>query len=300
MIIIAILGVLGVIISIVLNFAGQATFNQEYFFRVKNTEKAYYMAVSTLPTVLKIFDADDASYDGLTDYWAMPLPSINTKEGKITIQIEDEDRKFDPNYLLTDEKPDKWHLEQFERLLRIIEADGNTANMVIDWIDTDSQLTLPGGIESDIKGINCKNSGMDSIEEFLYFINKKEDFYGKNLKDKYCAGLKDLMTVHSGGKININTAGKEILMSLDPAITEDIASMILRRQKEKPFNSINELMDIPGINVDNLYKIQQLADIKSFYYKIRITVDLGEVKPSFLCVINREKNNLKPVLWKVE
>lgn len=300
MIIIAILGVLGIIISIVLNFAGQATFNQEYLFRIKNTEKAYYMAVSTLPTVLKIFGADDASYDCLNDYWAMPLPLIRTKEGKIMIQIEDEDRKFNPNYLLKDEKTDKWHLEQFERLLRIIEADGNTANMVIDWIDKDSQLTLPGGGEGSFNGINCKNSNMDSVEELLYFIIKKEDFYGKNGKDKYCTGLNNLLTVYGNGKININTASKEILMSLDPAITDQIASLMLKRQKEKPFKDINELMDLPGINVDNLYNIQQLADVKSSYYKIRITVDLGEIKPSFLCVINRKEDNLKPILWKVE
>lgn len=300
MLLITILGVLGIIISIVLNFAGQATFNQEYLFRIKNTEKAYYMAVSTLPTVLKIFGADDASYDCLNDYWAMPLPLIRTKEGKIMIQIEDEDRKFNPNYLLKDEKTDKWHLEQFERLLRIIEADGNTANMVIDWIDKDSQLTLPGGMESAVNGINRKNSNMDSVEELLYFINKKEDFYGKNGKDKYCTGLNNLLTVYGNGKININTASKEILMSLDPAITDQIASLMLKRQKEKPFKNINELMDMPGINVDNLYNIQQLADVKSSYYKIRITVDLGEIKPSFLCVINRKEDNLKPILWKVE
>lgn len=300
MLLITILGALGIILSIVLNFAHQATFNEEYFFRVKNTEKAYYMAVSTLPTVLKVFQANTNSYDSLNDYWAMPILLIRTKEGKILIQIEDEERKFNPNYILKDEKIEKWHLEEFERLLSLIHAENFTANKVLDWIDKDSQITLPGGNEEAARGINCKNANMDSVEEFLYFTDKNDDFYGKTLKDKYYPGLNKLLTVYSEGKININTAGKEVLQSLDPAITERTTDIIIKRQKEKPFKDIKELLDIPGINMDILYKIEQLADVKSSYYNIKITVDLGEIKPAFNCIIKREKERIKPILWKVE
>lgn len=300
MIIIAVLGALSIILSIVLNFAHQATFNEEYFFRIKNTEKAYYMAVSTLPTILKIFTSDDTSYDSLNDYWAKPLPIIKTKEGKIMIQIEDEERKFNPNYIIKDEKIDKWHAAEFEKLLAIIQADKTTANKAIDWIDKDSQITLPGGAETSTAGINYKNAKFDSVDELLYFIEKDEDFYGKTIGGKYYPGLNKLLTVYSSGKININTADANILHSLDDAVTDEAASAILKRRKEKPFKNIKELLNIPGMSIDALYKIEQLADVKSSFFNIKITVDMGEIKPVFNCIIKRDENKIKPVFWKVE
>lgn len=324
MIIIAVIGTLAILLGIVLNFANMATFSEEYFYRVKNTEKAYYIAVSTMPAIMQVFAADDASYDGLSDAWAQALPSVKTKEGKIYFQIEDEDRYFNPNYIINSgkkeeneqkanaepytnntqekEKIEKWHLAQFERLLKITHCEDYLVNKTADWIDGDNTPTLPGGFEGAApSGVNYKNAELDSIYEILYILDaNKGDFYGKTVKDTGYPGLEKLLTVYSGGKVNINTAPKEILMSLDDAVTEEAAGAIIRKRAKNPFEDIKELGDIPGINMDILYKLGQVAGVKSQYYRIKITVDMGQIKPTLNCVVKRNEDGFTPVVLKME
>lgn len=334
MIIIAVIGALGILLAIVLNFANMSTFNEEYFYRVKNTEKAYYIAVSTMPAIMQVFAMDDASYDGPSDTWAQALPAVKTKEGKIYFQIEDEDRYFNPNYIINSDKKEeneeasnagsdtdtdtaqgkieKWHYAQFKRLLKITHCEESLADKAADWIDSGNTPTLPGGFEGKApSGVNYKNAELDSIYEILYILDTdKGDFYGKTVKDTGYPGLgkpglgkpglEKLLTVYSGGKVNINTAPKEILMSLDDAVTEETANAIIRRRAENPFKNVKELGDIPGINMDILYKLGQVADVKSEYYRIRITVDMGQIKPTLNCVVKRNENGFTPVVLKME
>lgn len=331
MIIIAVLGAVAIMLSLVLNFAHEAAFNNEYLYRVKDTEKAYYIAVSTLPSALSLFQADDDSFDAASDAWAGPFPPIKTKEGKIYIQIEDEDRYFNPNFILTsskenktesaaqdetgkiteeksqtqgaeEEKTEKWHISQFERLLNLVNCDKQFLNKFTDWLDKDSQPTLPGGYEdtANAQNIPRKNARMDSIYELLLSGAKREDFYGKKIENKRIAGLNKLLTAYSDGKVNINTADKTILKSIDETITDQMAETIIKRRAEKPFKDIKELVELPGLDLDALYRIEQLADVKSKYYNIKITVQIGETKPVFTCVVKRDKGMFEPVIWKIE
>ncbi|MFH1452448.1 MAG: type II secretion system protein GspK [Armatimonadota bacterium] len=301
MIIIAVLGALSIVLALILNFTNTATFNEEYLYRIKSTEKAYYMSISVLPSVLKIFMLDDPAFDSFTDTWAQTLPVIKTKEGNIYIRISDEDRKFNPNYIIKEDKEEKYHKAQFERLLNLLSSKNYLDNKVSDWIDKDSQATLPGGVEDNLSGINFKNAPLDSIYEILYIQDAgEEDFYGSGTENRYGIGLNKLLTVHSGGKVNINTAPKVILESIDEGVTSDVAEAIIKRRIEKPFKNIKEILDIPGMNLDILYKIEQVAGVSSSFYNINIIVDTGEVKPSFTCIVKREEESIKPVLWKVE
>jgi len=55
-------------------------------------------------------------------------------------------------------------------------------------------------------------------------------------------------------KLNINTADRGTIRALDPAFTEEIAKAIISRREKRPFASIQEIFELPGVPPDLLSK----------------------------------------------
>lgn len=303
MIIIAVLGALLIVLALTLQLANAAIFSEQYFYRLYAYQKAYYVSSSCLEGVLSLFSMDDAKTDSLAEPWAKILPPIEFKDGKIFILIEDENRKFNPNSMLAqDKKENEAAVSQFKNLLRLTDMRPNFANSVLDWMDEDSNRRIPGGAESvDYKNFPCKNAPLDGIEELLLLPKiEKQDFYGKIVYGKKIPGLTELLTAFGGGKININTASAIVLQSLDEKIDEKMAAQIILRREEKPFSSLNDLLDINGIDLNLIYRISGLSDIKSDAFKIIITVEYGADKFKFTNIVKRTGQNFKLVYRKAE
>lgn len=65
----------------------------------------------------------------------------------------------------------------------------------------------------------------------------------------------------AGGKVNLNTAGKEELLTL-PGIGEDKAEKILAyRQEHGPFKTVDDILEVPGIGEGILENIKDLIII---------------------------------------
>lgn len=303
MVIIAVLGALSIILTMVVGFAADTLFLSHYFYQVKNTEKAYYIAASATESAFRLLALRDQNYNSLQEQWAQVLPPLQLKEGKVSIIIEDEDRKININSLINEEQINIWHLEQARRLLRLIGSLPDLSNAIADWIDSDNQRTLPGGAELiDYKGdMPCKNAPLDSIGELLFIKGiTKEDFSGRIIQQKALPGLKDLTTIFSDGKVNINTANSLIIQSLDERITPELAAQIIEYRSNKPFTRLEDILNVPGTNIDILYSLKQLACVKSSYFKIKTTAQVDDVICQINCVVKSDRDNLNILYWKVD
>jgi general secretion pathway protein K len=99
--------------------------------------------------------------------------------------------------------------------------------------------------------------------------------------------------------VNVNTAGKEVLMSLDEEVTEELAMELIRRREGNAFTKMDDLLDLPGMNSDLLYRMKQLSDVKSENFKITITVEDYQKESEELVVIaKRSGNSGQVVFWK--
>lgn len=306
MILLAVLGAIGILYVMIVQMSADALFTAQYYDKVVFKEKSYYISRSVYSEVVKLLTLDDTSYDSLDDQWAQELPPYHLKEENVylSVRIEDLERYFNPNELITDnDEVENKHLGQFRRLLEVLELNPDLSNALLDWMDSDHERRLPGGTDGlDYTDIPVKGGALDSIEE-LKFI---QGFNNQNLSprvihNRSLPGLREVLSIHTNGKINVNTARNEILLSLDEEMTRDLVSEIIRRREEKPFETMDDLLKLPGMNHDLLYRIKQLADVKSEHFKIVITVeDYDRQTADLTAVVKRSGQSVKLIYWHAD
>jgi general secretion pathway protein K len=304
-IIISVLGALGIIYVMVLQLSADSIFIAQYYDRIVFREKAYYISRSALSGVNQVFALSNPNFDSLQDQWAYGLPQYRLDNENVTISavIEDQERFFNPNFIMKDEQTtNDRHLKQFRKLLEILEINPDLSNAVVDWIDKDDIRTVPMGADGmDYPAeMPAKGGKLDSLEEMKKISGFEDEmFLGRVVMGRALPGLRDVLSVHSNGKVNVNTARSEILQSLDDNMTPELVAELIRRREEKPFRKMDDLLELPGMNHDLLYRINHLADVKSEYFKITITVESQTNDSADLTVIfKRSGSSGKIVFWQ--
>ncbi len=215
------------------------------------------------------------------DAWQLngtPL-DYGTNEDGITIIIRPEASKVDLN---------RSSDVILRGILTSLDVDAETSDIIVDsildWRDRDDLHRL-NGAENDYyqsleKPYSCKNADFDSIYELLLVRGiTRELFYGN--KDR--PGLRDFLTVYSSnGKIDMNTASREVLLAL-PGMDQTMAEEIIRRREERPFANMAELKDVigeiyagvaPYISIGRTSTYEIMARMKKSGYGISATVDV--------------------------
>ena len=152
----------------------------------------------------------EAASENETDSWTLAMSasrSSDVGDGVVQYALIDETRKININ--LADRAT-------LERLFHIIaglgemEAQGLAAS-IIDWRDEDSMLSVPFGSAEDREytgdenPYEAKDSALDVLDELLLVNGMTTVVYDK---------IKDYVTIYGEGKININTASKEVFLIL--------------------------------------------------------------------------------------
>jgi general secretion pathway protein K len=113
---------------------------------------------------------------------------------------------------------------------------------IMDWKDPDDLHRLHGA-ESDYymslpNPYKARDANFETLEELLLVKGMTpEILYGTNEKK----GAIDFLTLYSKqGEININSAPKEVLMSI-PGITPELADAIIGRRKDAEIKNIGEI-----------------------------------------------------------
>lgn len=312
MVIIAVLGVLSIIMVLNIQLSSDTLYTARYLESLKARESAYYLSVSAVKDCITLLQQEKnidltkkEGTDSLNDLWNRPIPLISIDGYTVNIEIEDLERYFAVNSIVDGGKVDEKHLAQFKRLLERKGLDVNLANAVADWIDEDETPTEPGGSESPKVGVKkIKNAPLDSIDEIYNVegIDKDILLYSWLGKRQTAQMNEQIICDMNAGKVNINTADIDVLMSLDERITEEIANEIKRQRSDKVFTKLSDLDSVPGLEKESgiAEKISDLADVKSKYFKIKIEIDIGEEKNIMTCILTRDGNSVNMVSWKAE
>jgi type II secretory pathway component PulK len=77
-------------------------------------------------------------------------------------------------------------------------------------------------------------------------------------------GLRDLVTVHSSGKININTAPEELIAAI-PGLHTWAAEAIV---ENRPFKDFSELEELGGTGMSSMSQIKEYCVLASSYFTI--------------------------------
>lgn len=184
---------------------------------------------------------------------------------RIFVYIQDESAKFNLNTLVSPAgNRNEKAFQVFVRLLGSLNLDTDLADTIVDWIDPDQ-------ISSSTRGeTGAKNEYLVKPDELLFIPGIDREVYSKLLSYVTIWGNRELI------QINLNTAPKEILMSLREDVTAELADRILAYRENAPFGTAYELSKVAGF--ENDYDIQSFFATNAMVYFVRLTGECDGVK----------------------
>ncbi|MFB0507169.1 MAG: type II secretion system minor pseudopilin GspK [Thermodesulfobacteriota bacterium] len=263
----------------------------------RNDLQAYYLAKSGVNIAISYlkYDVENTDTDNLTEDWAKSYPPFPVGEGFVNVMIEDENGKINVDRAVKEKgEVDQVIYDALSRLFQREEVDVGILDALIDWIDPDPD-PLPEGAEDSYYAsldppYECKNGPLDTLSELRMI---------KGITDEVYAKISKYLTIYSDGKININTASKEVLVCLDDEMDEGIAEGIIQYREEEPFDTKGELKDM--LNDDELYgRIESIIDVKSNAFNVVSIGRVERVEKVARAVIDREGGQISYRYWRVE
>ncbi|HTZ40427.1 MAG TPA: type II secretion system minor pseudopilin GspK [Syntrophales bacterium] len=273
--------------------------------------RVLYIAKSGLFAGMGILYEDKADSDTLNEAWAHTDSLIEQSKsyfdgGHLELLIEDETGKININKLVQGNAFNNTVRGILTRLLsqpRFKLENSEVESLVFaikDWIDTDSEVTGSGAENAYYQGLGkpytARNGPMESIDELLLVRGvTRELFYGTEDRP----GLARFLTVYGEGQINLNTAPKEVLQALAPAITEDMASR-MDDYRKNPANSLTDPSWYKKVTGMASTSIEGILTTKSNSFQIISTGHLGSMKRTIRGVVKRDSDQkLSVVAWRL-
>jgi len=284
------------------------------------------IALAACAQALSILAADDQNLDCLDEPWfgwheLVPSEAVDQSIGR-------DDSSWQVIWTLVDESAKiNVNLAAADLLLGLECLDEAAVASILDWIDKDD-LPNPDGAENDYysgleAAYSCKNGPIDNIEELLLVKGiSLEIYYGYNLDegDKHLSetgtdtaefidevpqngtpGLCDLLTVFGDGRININTAPKQVLDTL-PLLSDSAVSEIISMQKSalRKFSSMDDIQNNDNFNAADILLLAQIAKFNSNHFQLHIKVRKKE-RPfwcEYMATIERQEENTRILSWQ--
>lgn len=243
--------------------------------RFNERDKLHLIAeAGTKFAIIQIRRQEIKSYDALKDAWSnneATFKDLNIADGKFDISYDfineqtglietrfgviDEERKININVAKEEELRRLFHI-----LLGIDEVEAqNLSASIIDWRDGDSELSIPLGSAEDsyYRGLQYPYEAKDARFEVL-----EELILVKGVSDKIFEKIKDYITIYGEGRVNINTASREVLLAL--GLTREITDKVMAFRKGED--------DIVGSVDDNVFdSTTNLASRLNQFYKLSET-----------------------------
>ncbi|MGA2240694.1 MAG: helix-hairpin-helix domain-containing protein [Verrucomicrobiota bacterium] len=239
---------------------------------------------------------------------SISLDNIPVGDGTVSIKIIDLERFANINTATETE---------LQQVLTVMGVDANDISVVsdsiLDWIDSDD-LPRVAGAESDYyQGLNppyyAKNAPIDDLSELQYIKGVTQEIYTGHSTNQpsgvfhyklgfgaspgqphdYLFGLTNVFTPFSNGKININTADKNVLQTI-PGVDAAVADAIIK-QRAGPDGVDGTEDDMPFSDPGQLgsfgIKDTSACGIRSSTYKVLVTAQLGDVKRVYVAILAR-------------
>lgn len=183
----------------------------------------------------------------------------------------------------------------------------------MDWTDGDDVRRLHGAESDDAfyqqRGYEVKNAPVDTVDELLLIKGFDEEIlYGSppdTPPEQAMRGIAYWLTAWSHGKVNINTASREVLLTLpdiDEWVVDEIVELRLGPDgeagtRDDGFNSIDEAVGmIPALQPHR----DRITVSDVHYLRITSVGEVDRVENVVWGVMRVEGDELVPVYWREE
>lgn len=264
--------------------------------------------VARMQLILDEKSPTDAGFDSLGQAWSTnEILYVNHSlgDGTYNVKVFDEERKLPANAL---------QREQWKRLMDVLEIDPLEGDVIVDsildWTDEDDLHQLNGAEDDYYSKLEppyrAKNGPLDRIEELLLVRGvTKELFEGTPAVESEPgrAGLRELLTTTSNGKVNVNTASAPVLQTIFGLDDTQVAAILARRdgqdgapgtEDDQPFRSAGDFVPLLGTHDA---KLNNFVTVQSEFFRVESTGQWGGVKHTISVVLHRQGGNCYVVSW---
>jgi general secretion pathway protein K len=242
----------------------------------RDSNRAYYLARGGVEVGRQLLWMDKNEYDTPSEMWGVGIPSYPvSEEATVSISIVDADGRFNLNKVVDNlgENPNPLMRDRLRRLLTHLEIDDPDAlsDALIDWIDR-NQATSPRGAENSwyqglASPLASKDGPLDTVDELLLV---------KGFTPEIVQKLTPHVTVAGVGRLNLNSAGKDLLLIWDSDVTPGAIDQLLERRQEKPFKSLTEVQEVLGIVTYSALNRNVDIAVNSQFYQIRSVAQVND------------------------
>ncbi|MBN2133404.1 MAG: type II secretion system minor pseudopilin GspK [Sedimentisphaerales bacterium] len=266
------------------------------------TEQAWSCARAGLHIALAtIAEANDLYTDPRLTKLTTGENTFDVADGSCSITIAEENGLLNVNSLK--DKDGRLRRARIDQLLRLIDRlnrrektaeriDYGIVAALIDWIDADDEVTSLPFVEHDNRGAedayyqtceppyHCRNAPVDILDEMRWV---------KGMTPEALSRLGGALTTLGDDKTNINAAPPLVLQCLSEEMAPALVEMIVNRRTRRPFQSIAELRDVPGMT-DNIYqsiKDNITVDPKDRWFRVVAQGDSGGRNTRIEAIVRR-------------
>ena len=232
--------------------------------------------------------------DSHADLWGVQIQDYPIGDGIISIDIQDEQGKFNVNDLSKEfgVQSEFTKRDQFARLLKHIPIQSSNRTLigaVGDWIDADDSPTLYGAestyYQTQWPPYQTHNHALGSVDE-LHLI--------KGFTDDIVRQLKPYLTVYPyppNRVVNINTASLPVLVSLHPSISNEVARTIMRK---RPFRTKQSLDRVSGMEqIAKELRLKEAYDVRSEYFGVLVKATVNKISRVAKAIVRRKSEALR-------
>ncbi len=182
-----------------------------------------------------------------------------------------------------------------------------------DWVDPGDEHQLNGAESDDPfyeeRGYECKNAAIDTVDELLLIKGFDEAIvYGAPAleeDEEPLLGIAQWLTVWGSGQVNVNTASREVLLTISGVDEFGVDDIITGRDgfdqesgtRDDGYETTDEVVKRAGLP-DTVQG--RISTTEKTYVRV---VSIGEVKNvrnGIWCVLHVEGSEVVPVYWREE
>jgi len=314
-ILVVVLGLVLLLSALLFTFNNTALTSLDEADGFQKFEQAFNCARAGLSiAVAAVRDVNDLSSNHRYAGLCTGQESLPVGNGTCSITIAGESGRLNINRLKDkDGRLDRRRIDQLLRLIDLVNRQDPGSQRIgyglvpalIDWMDHDDEVTrlsfVSGGnqgAENDYyatlsPAYRCKNRPIDAIEELPWI---------KGITPETFEVFRCLLTTTGDGHININTAPKLILECLSEQMDPVLSQMIVQQRELKPFKSVTELRNVPGMT-DNTYQAIKdtiTASPTESHYRVRSHGKAGDRVCTIEALLRRntQTGNVDIILYK--
>jgi type II secretory pathway component PulK len=253
---------------------------------------------------------EDLRADHTNKPWATPREYTTPSGIAVRVSVVDENRYFDLNNLAVPVTGQPLRTPP-EMLLDILTQCGDfdgvqRVDALTDWVDANAE----GFREDDFYREQAAlfrppHRPLRSGGELLRVAGFSRELFARHdrrsRREAFQADLVDCVTVIGVDRtrpipVNINTAGREVLIGVLGFPHESLVDNLLAQRKARPFRSLEQL----ALLLDPLFmdSVASTLDVKSRYFRIDARVySEGQARDARAVVVRGENGGVKPLQW---